>query len=351
MSAGGRARLRVGVIGVGHLGQHHARILDELDETELAGVCDARRARAEEIAARHSVRVFSEPGDLIGKVDAVSIATPTEHHFEVARPFIEAGVPVLVEKPLCKTVEQARALVALAERRGVPLQVGHIERFNPAILAIRPRIEDPRFISCDRVSPFSFRSADIGVVLDLMIHDLDIALHLARSRVDSVEALGVPVIGRTEDIANARLRFASGGIALLTASRVSIKKMRKIRIFQRQGYISLDYNEKKALVYKKRPGFEFGEADLASVDPALPPEALQALVFSRYLEIEEVSMEGEPLRLELESFARAVREGRPVEVTGAAALEAMEVADRIVATIGAGLAAERARTAAAAGSP
>jgi predicted dehydrogenase len=343
-----RARLRVGVVGVGHLGQHHARIYDQLDECDLVGVCDARRARAEEIAARHSVAALDDPRELIGKVDAVSIATPTEHHFAVARDFLEAGVATLVEKPLCRTVAEARELCALAARRGVPLQVGHIERFNPAILAVRPRIDDPRFISCDRVSPFSFRSADIGVVLDLMIHDLDIALHLARSPVVDVEALGLPVIAPTEDLANARLRFASGGVALLTASRVSIKKMRKIRIFQRDAYISLDYDAKKALLYKRRPGFEWGAADLASVDPSAPPAELQALVFSRYLEIEEISMEGEPLRLELESFVRAVREGREVEVPGAAGLEAMEVADRIVATIGAGIAAEKARVAGAA---
>jgi predicted dehydrogenase len=337
------ARLRVGVVGVGHLGQHHARIFDEMDEAELAGVCDVRRERAEEIAARHSVAAFTEPRDLIGRVDAVSIATPTERHFEIARDFLEAGVPALVEKPLCKTVEEARELVAIAARRGIPLQVGHIERFNPAIIAIRERVSDPRFISCDRVSPFSFRSADIGVVLDLMIHDLDIALHLARAPVVNVEALGVPVIARAEDVATARLRFRSGGVAVLTASRVSIKRMRKIRIFQRDCYISVDYDAKKALVYKKRPGFEFGEADLTAIDPALPPETLQQIVFSRFLELEELSMEGEPLRLELGSFVRALREGREPEVPGEAALEAMEVAGRISGAIEGAIRAERAR--------
>ncbi len=337
---------------IGDLGQHHARILDQMDEVDLVGVADARRGRAEEIARRHSVAAFEDPRDLIGRVDAVSIAVPTERHFDVARDFLEAGVPALVEKPLCRTVAEARALVEIAERRGVPLQVGHVERFNPAILAVRPRIDDPRFISCDRVSPFSFRSADIGVVLDLMIHDLDIALHLARSPVESVEALGIPVIAASEDVANARLRFASGGVALLTASRVSIKRMRKIRIFQRDVYISLDYDGKKALVYRKRPGAAGASpADLAAIDPALGPEALQQIVFSRFLEIEEISMEGEPLRLEIESFVRAVREGRDVEVPGRAALEAMEVADRIVTAIRAGIEAERARMAAAPPAP
>ncbi len=342
MAEAGEARLRVGVVGVGHLGQHHARVYAQTPGVELAGVADKRIERAREVAARHGVRAFGEPADLVGRVDAVSIATPTEFHHAIAKIYLEAGVPVLVEKPMCKTVAEARDLVEVARRKGVPLQVGHIERFNPAVVAIRPRIEDPRFISCDRISPFSFRSSDVGVVLDLMIHDLDIALHFARSPVVDVEAVGVPVIAKTEDVAHARLRFASGGMAVLTASRVSIKKMRKIRVFQRSGYISLDYEAKQALVYRKRPGFEFGEADLAAIDSTMPPEALQALVFSQFIELEELSMEAaEPLRLELESFVASVRSGREPEVSGEAGLTAMEVADRIVASLNENLAAAR----------
>jgi predicted dehydrogenase len=342
-------RLRAAVVGVGHLGQHHARIYAQLEETQLVAVCDRSAKRAEEVAARHGVPFLTEPSDLVGRADLVSIAAPTEHHHAIALPFLEAGIPCLVEKPMCKTVEDARALVAAARKKGTPLQIGHIERFNPAVVAIRPMIEDPRFINCERISPFSFRSADVGVVLDLMIHDLDIVLDFCDSPCTSVEAIGVPVIARHEDIAHARLRFASGGMAILTASRVSVKKMRRIRIFQRNGYISLDYDARHAVVFKKRPGFEFGEADLAGIDPTLPPEALQALVFSRYLEIEEVSMEeAEPLKLELQSFARAVREAREPEVNGEAGLRAMEVADRIVADVQANLSAERVRLAAAA---
>ncbi len=337
-------RLRVGVVGVGHLGQHHARIYAGLEGSELTGVADKRIQRAEEVAARHGVPFYGEPLDLIGHVDAVSVATPTEHHFAIAKAFLEAGVAVLVEKPMCRSVGEARELVEVARRKGVPLQVGHIERFNPAVVAVRTLIEDPRFISCDRISPFSFRSADVGVVLDLMIHDLDIVLHFCKEPVIHVEAMGVPVIGKTEDIAYAQLRFESGAMAVLSASRVSIKKMRKIRIFQRNGYISLDYDARQALVYKKRPGFEFGEADVSSVDPTLPPEALQALVFSQFLELEQVSMEAEePLKLELASFVDAVRNGKEPEVPGHAGLQAMEVADRIVASLNATIDAERAR--------
>ncbi|HVY60292.1 MAG TPA: Gfo/Idh/MocA family oxidoreductase [Planctomycetota bacterium] len=337
-------KLRVGVVGVGHLGQHHARIYAGLDDVELVGVADKSAKRAEEVAARHGVPFYGEPTDLIGRADAVSVATPTEFHHAIASKYLEAGIPCLVEKPMCKTVEEARALVEIAKRKQVPLQIGHIERFNPAVVAIKPMIEDPRFISCDRISPFSFRSADVGVVLDLMIHDLDIVLHFCKSPVVNVEATGVPVIAKTEDIAYARLKFEDGAMAVLNTSRVSIKKMRKIRIFQRHGYISLDYDARQALVYKKRPGFEFGEADLKAIDTTQPPEALQAIIFSKFLELEHVSMEAEePLKLELASFVDAVRNGKEPVVPGEAGLRAMVAADQIVASLNAAIESEKAR--------
>jgi len=325
--------LRAGVVGVGHLGQHHARIYATLEGVTLVGVADTRRARAEEIAARSGCRVFEAGEDLLAAgVDLVSIATPTESHVEAARPFIEAGKPVLVEKPLARTVAEARTLVDLARARGAAVQVGHVERFNPAVLAVRPVVREPRFISCDRVSPFRFRSTDVGVVLDVMIHDLDVALHLMKRPVVDVEAFGVPVLSRTEDLAHARLRFEGGGIAVLTASRVSVKTERKIRIFQPDAYLSLDYGAKKGRIFRKRPGFETLSAeDLAGIDPQTPPEWLEALVFSKYLEMEEVSMEGEePLKAELRSFVDAVRRGSGPEVTAEDGLRAIEVADRIV---------------------
>lgn len=338
-------RLRVAVVGVGHLGQHHARVYSELPDAELVAVVDQSEERGKEVAERHGVEALTDPAQLVGRVDAVSVATPTDSHFAVASSLIAHGIHVLVEKPLCSSVEDARALCTLARDKGVVMQVGHIERFNPAVRAIKSRIKDPRFISCDRVSPFSFRSADIGVVLDLMIHDLDIVLHLCDAPLAHVEAMGVPVLVPSEDVAHARLRFETGAMALLTASRVSIKKERKIRIFQHDAYISIDYGRRIAQIYTKRPGFEFGQADLSAVDPTLPPDMLVALVFSQYLEMEEVSMEGEPLMLELESFVAAVREGREPEVTGEEGLRAMEVAAQIQTAMATHLDAERARLA------
>ncbi|MFC1706990.1 Gfo/Idh/MocA family oxidoreductase [Planctomycetota bacterium] len=331
----------MGVLGVGHLGQHHARVYSELPGVQLVAVVDRDLERAREVAGRHGVEALADVSALKGRVDAVSVVTPTESHLEVARPLLRQGVHCLVEKPLCTTVDEARSLCRAARESGRKLQVGHIERFNPAIRAIKPMVSDPRFISCDRVSPFSFRSADIGVVLDLMIHDLDIVLHLCDEPVEHVEAMGVPVLVPAEDVAHARLRFRSGATALLTASRVSIKTERKIRIFQYDSYISLDYGARSARIFRKRPGFEFGRADLEAVDTTLPAETLFALVFSQYLEMEEVGMEGEPLKLELESFVNAVREDLEPEVTGESGLRAIEVAGRIQETMAAYLERER----------
>ncbi|GIW70991.1 MAG: UDP-N-acetylglucosamine 3-dehydrogenase [Planctomycetota bacterium] len=341
-------KLRVAVVGAGHLGQHHARVYAEMGDTvELVGVCDIDPARARQIANRHDVPAYTEAEALLGRVDAVSIATPTESHYEVGRLFLEAGVAALIEKPLARTLEEAQALCRAARASGAALQVGHIERFNPALVACRRHLHDPRFISCDRVTPFSFRSADIGVVLDLMIHDLDVVLHLARGPVAEVEAMGVPVLTAHEDIAHARLRFEDGATAVLTASRVSVKRLRKIRVFQPDCYISLDYGERQAAIFRRRPGFRPGADLFAELDPrGMDPAALQALVFSRFIEVEHVSMEdAEPLKLELQSFVQAVRTGTEPEVPGAAGLRAMEVADRIQAALLAQLERERARAA------
>jgi len=322
-------KLRAGVVGVGHLGQHHARVYSELEGVELVCVCDRDGRRAREVADRHGAIAVDDPSLLPGRVDIASVATPTDSHRAVAEALLARGVDLLVEKPLCASAEDARHLCEVARKHGRKLQVGHIERFNPAVRAVRHRLSDPRFLSCDRVSPFSFRSADIGVVMDLMIHDLDIVLHLCEGRVEDVEAMGIPVLSPHEDVAHARLRFATGARALLTASRVSVKKERRIRIFQHDSYISLDYGARTARVYRLRPGLKHGLADLASVDPTLPPDQLQALVFSRFLEYEELSMEGEPLKLELESFCDSVRRDVEPEVPGEAGLRAIQVADRI----------------------
>lgn len=323
-------RLRVAVVGVGHLGQHHARVLSELPEAELVAVCDVSLERAQEVAERFGVEHTADVEALFGRVDAVCVATPTDSHLNVAKRFLDQGIHCLVEKPLADSVASARELVQAAEAGGALLQVGHIERFNPALVAGRKYLTRPRFISCERVSPFSFRSADIGVVMDLMIHDLDVVLHLMQEPVVDVDALGVPVLAGHEDIAHARLRFADGSVAVLNASRVSVKKVRKIRIFQPDCYMSLDYAERRGVVFRKRPGFELGKAAFDDVDPTMAPEMLQAVVFSRFLEIEQLSMEeAEPLKLELESFVQSVRTGAKPVVSGYDGLRAIEIAERI----------------------
>ncbi len=232
--------MRAAVIGVGHLGRHHARILSTLPGVTLVGVVDTNAERAAKIAADHGTRAYSDWRDLAGKVDAAVIAVPTEAHAEVAVPLIESGVHALVEKPLASTVEEADRLINAARDGGVVLAVGHSERFNPAFMAARPHIQDPRFIEVHRLGTFSERSLDIDVVLDLMIHDLDLLLSLVRSEVESAEAVGVPVLTRRIDIANVRLKFENGCIANLTASRISREPVRKIRFFERDSYVSID---------------------------------------------------------------------------------------------------------------
>lgn len=242
--------MRVAVVGVGHLGKHHARILASLPGVELTAVVDTNQARAEEIAAANGTRALMRATSLIGKVDAVSIAVPTEQHLAVALPFLEAGTSVLVEKPMARSLEEADLMIAAAAKSGAVLAVGHTERFNPAVEVARPMLTDPRFIEVHRLGTFPERSLDIDVVFDLMIHDLDVVLSLVHSEVESIEAVGVPVLTGRVDIANARLRFANGCIANLTASRISRDRVRKIRFFQPAAYVSIDYGAQKVEMYR-----------------------------------------------------------------------------------------------------
>ncbi|MFW6164256.1 MAG: Gfo/Idh/MocA family protein, partial [Planctomycetota bacterium] len=239
-------RLRVAVVGAGHLGRHHARLYAAIPQADLVGVADIDPDRAQAVAQAYGARAATDYHELLDAVDAASVAVPTEAHFAVARDFIEQGKPVLIEKPFTRSLEEADELLALADERGVPIHVGHVERFNPAFLAAQRHITTPLYIDCDRVGIFTFRSLDIGVVLDLMIHDLDILLDLVEGPVETVEAVGVPVISGHEDIANARLTFASGCVADLTASGVATRAVRKLRFFQPDAYISLDYAERRA---------------------------------------------------------------------------------------------------------
>ena len=300
--------LRVAVIGVGHLGRHHARILSNLEGARLTATVDPQFERAEEAAKTSSATALRDFRDLFGQVDAVSVAVPTELHHDVAIPFLERGVAVLVEKPMARTLEEADAMIAAAKASGATLAVGHTERYNPAVAAVMPMVTSPRFIEVHRLGVFPDRSLDIDVVFDLMIHDLDIIGALVRSTVTSIEAVGVPVLTPRFDIANARLRFENGCIANLTASRISRERVRKIRFFQPETYISIDYAAQEVEGWRlvrgdgPRPKIEGG---------ALPVQ------------------KDEPLRRELADFARAVSTKSAPLVDGAAGRAALELATRI----------------------
>jgi len=301
--------LRAAVVGVGHLGRHHARILGSMPGVQLVAVVDTNEPRAREIAAPSGARALTDVGAILGDVDLVSIATPTEVHGRVAIACLERGIPVLVEKPLARSVAECDAIIAAAAATGTTLAVGHTERFNPAVVAARPAVERPLFVEVHRLGTFPERSLDIDVVFDLMIHDLDLVLAIVGSEVESFEAVGVPVITDRVDISNVRLRFASGCVANLTASRISTDRTRKIRFFQRDAYISIDCGAKAAAVYRlvRREG-----GGRPSIEGGLIPV-----------------VDHEPLRAELEDFAAAVREGRPPMVGGADGRRAVALAEQI----------------------
>lgn len=304
--------MRVAVVGVGHLGKHHARILGSMPGVELVAVVDTNQARAQEIAAANNTQALTDVSGLIGKVDAVSIAVPTERHLEIALPFLKAGVPVLVEKPMARSLEEADLMIAAAAEWGVVLAVGQTERFNPAVEAARPMLRDPRFIEVHRLGTFPERSLDIDVVFDLMIHDLDVVASLVDSEVESVEAVGVPVLTGRVDIANARLRFANGCIANLTASRISRDRVRKIRFFQPAAYVSIDYAAQKVEMYR----LVKGEGPMPKIDGGDMPV-----------------QNDEPLKRELQDFVDAVANKRAPTVDGAQGRRALELATRIVAAM------------------
>jgi predicted dehydrogenase len=302
--------VRVGVIGVGALGQHHARVYAGLSGVDLVGVHDADPSRAREVAERHGGRAFPTVEALLGEVRAVSVAVPTVDHHRLARQALEAGRDVLVEKPMTSTLEEADDLIALADERKAVLQVGHIERFNPATDVLKATVREPRFIEVHRLGSFSPRSLDVDVVLDLMIHDLDIVLCLDGSEAVQIDAVGVPVLTPKVDIANVRLRFASGLIANLTASRVSVDKVRKFRVFSPRTYISVDFTRREAQVARLKEG-EGGRPQIATEKTAAPDQ--------------------EPLQRQLEGFVAAVRDrSRPV-VPGSDGRRALALALAILA--------------------
>ena len=300
--------LRIAVVGVGHLGRHHARILSTLPGVTLTAVVDTNEARARDIASASGAEPAFDYRDVLGRVDAVTVAVPTERHAEIAMPFLQAGVPVLVEKPMARTLADADAMIAAAAKAGACLAVGHTERFNPAIDAARAIVTDPRFIEVHRLGTFPDRSLDIDVVFDLMIHDLDVVLSVVQADVESIDAVGVPVLTPRVDIANARLRFVNGCSANLTASRISRDRVRKIRFFQPATYVSIDYAAQKVDVWRvthqggTTPAIEGGEVPVVNE---------------------------EPLARELADFVDAVATKRAPKVTGADGRRALAVAQAI----------------------
>ncbi|MDQ6808233.1 MAG: Gfo/Idh/MocA family oxidoreductase [Verrucomicrobiota bacterium] len=304
------SKLRVGVVGVGHIGKNHARLYAESAQAEFAAIYDTDPERAAEVAREYNVKAASSLADFAEQIDAASVATPTSTHLTVARDLLRAGKHLLVEKPIAANTADAGELAALAARHRLVLQVGHVERFNPVLSALEERLTRPRFIEAHRLSAYPNRSTDIGVVLDLMIHDLEIILHLVRSPVQHIDAVGVPVLSKGEDIANARLRFANGCVANITSSRISPEQMRKIRVFQEDAYLSLDYQNQTGEVFRKT-----------------------ATGIAR----EEVPIDREePLKQQLAAFIECATTGRAPKVSGLEATAALELAVEITARIAAG---------------
>ncbi len=320
-------QVKIGVVGVGHLGRWHVQQLQLLPDADLVGIYDLDRQRAEQIAAEFQTHTFPTFEQLLAEVEALSIVTPTTTHFHYAREAMSRGCHVFIEKPITETVEQGQQLVDLARQRGVKLQVGHIERFNPAILALDDFPIQPLFIESHRLANFNPRGTDVAVVLDLMIHDIDLILSFVHSPVKEIHASGAGIVSPSEDIANCRLEFENGCVANVTASRISTRKMRKMRFFQPNAYISVDFLEGAAEVYH-----------LTEVDAPIPPDSLSISLGQigakdarkeiRYTRLEKKDVN--PLNYELNLFIQAIRENRPPAVSGESAVRALQVARDIL---------------------
>jgi predicted dehydrogenase len=305
-------KLKVGVIGTGYLGKFHAEKYAGMEDVELVGVVDINRNQAIEIAKKHRVSAYFKPEEILGKVDAVSIVVPTPLHYQVSRMFLEHDVDVLIEKPITTTLQEADSLIDLAESRGLIIQVGHMERFNPAVIALEDVLKTPMFIESHRLSQFQHRGTDVDVVLDLMIHDIDIILNLVKSEITDIQAVGIAVITPYGDIANARLEFASGCIANVTASRISLKIERKLRLFQRDAYVSVDFANREITVIRQ---------DGNAQDCIIPGTTINSRCFTK----------SDALLAELVSFVQSVKNRVSPEVTGKMGRDALQVALSIVA--------------------
>lgn len=300
------SKLRVGVIGVGYLGKFHARIYSTLPDVELVGVVDANAETAQKIAAEYKTTAFAKPEDLIGRVDAVSVVVPTIYHLDVARPFLENGVHMLMEKPIAPSLEDGEKLVALAEKSGVTFQVGHLERYNAGFMELIKRVSGARFIEATRIGGFTERATDVDVITDLMIHDLDLVMALVRSPIRELRATGVPVLTEHADIANVRMEFENGAVANVTASRISTKKQRRIRVFGKNSYHALDFADQQVEEVLAHPSTDGSRPEIKAEKLVITPVA--------------------PLDAELADFVDAVRRKRAPLVDGRTGLEALRMA-------------------------
>ncbi|MBI5554350.1 MAG: Gfo/Idh/MocA family oxidoreductase [Elusimicrobia bacterium] len=307
------ALLKMGVVGIGRLGAHHARIVSSLPDVELVGICDINEPQVRKFARLYKTTAYPDYHQLLNKVDAISIAVPTPLHYQIAKDFIKAQVHCLIEKPITPALAEAEELLSMVKQNNLILQVGHIERFNPAVLEAQKYIHEPKFIEANRLGPYDPRVAQISVILDLMIHDIDIVLYLVQDRIVSIDAVGAKVLSQFEDIANARICFAHGCVANISASRVSLKKFRKIRIFQKDSYISLDYAKPGLKIYQKKKDEVTSLKDIKVIYPKL--------------------VKLEPLAEELKHFVSCVKEGRNSQVTGEQGRDALEIALEIMRKI------------------
>ncbi len=326
-------RLRVGVVGVGHLGKEHARILASLSDVELVGVVDSSMSQVEAVAQRCRTQAFGDHRELFPLVDAAVIVVPTTHHHAVACDFLTRGLPLLVEKPMARTARQAEEMVELARCHGALLQIGHIERFNPAFEELLLHPMQPKYITCERYSGFSGRSTDIGVVLDLMIHDLDLVLALVQAPVRTVEALGASVLGGNEDLAQARVTFANGCVADLKASRVNPTPVRSMQVFGPEGFAGVDFARRHLTLMQPAVPLRQRQIDSRRLEPATLA-TLKTELFGRHVEVQELDCNaGDQLTKELEEFIDCVRTGRQPRVDGAAGRDALVLAHRILESL------------------
>ena len=329
-----KSEIRLGVVGTGSMGKNHARIFSELPDAKFAAILDTRAETASEIAAKYGAKPVTSLDEFASVVDAATIATPTVTHFEIAKALLERGKHVLVEKPFTETPEQARELCDLAQSRDLVLQVGHIERFNPVMSALEERLNAPRFIEATRLSPYPGRSLDVGVVLDVMIHDLEIILHLVRSPWTQVDAVGVPILSKREDIANVRIRFENGCVANITASRISQEKVRKIRVFQSDAYLSLDYQRQDGYLLRLARSDERESSFVGKLLGLAGGGTIVTEFAGKRLVREPVPIEkDEPLKRELVSFVECARAGSQPKVSGHQATAALELALEITRQI------------------